>query len=152
VPVNNLASIGTFTTNNSTRLAGEKAENWWLRHHPFVLEMNFKKGTKRADKANAIDNYVMNQIGDFEHWSSLFETQPPLFTQEVKKEWISKMSGLCVSSDAFFPFSDNIDRVSQSGVEFIAAPSGSVMDKVVVERCNEKNILIAFTDKRLFHH
>ena len=133
-------------------MAGEKADNWYLRHHPQVLSLHFKKGVKRAEKANAIDNYVTDQIGDMNHWLSLFETAPQPFTPEMKREWLKSMKGLVVSSDAFFPFPDNVDRVAQSGVETIAAPSGSVMDKVVVETCEEKKISMVFTEYRLFHH
>ncbi|KAJ3308847.1 bifunctional phosphoribosylaminoimidazolecarboxamide formyltransferase/IMP cyclohydrolase [Boothiomyces sp. JEL0838] len=135
-----------------TRLAGEKADNWWLRHHPQVLAFDFKKTTKRPDRANAIDNYVTGQISDMDHFNSLFETVPPAFTEEVKKEFLSKMSGLVVSSDAFFPFPDNVERVHQSGVECVAAPSGSVMDSVVVEACEQRKINMVFTEYRLFHH
>lgn len=133
-------------------MAGEKADNWYLRHHPQVLALPFKKGVKRAEKANAIDNYVTGQFSDFEHWSSLFETAPTLLTPELKEAWIGTMKGLVVSSDAFFPFPDNVSRVAQSGVETIAAPSGSVMDKVIVETCEAKKISMVFTEYRLFHH
>lgn len=157
---NNPVYIGTFhllyhnsnTLFISTRLAGEKADNWYLRHHPQVLGLNFKKGVKRAEKANAIDNYVTGQFSDLQHWSSLFETTPPPFTPELKEAWIQTMKGLVVSSDAFFPFPDNVGRVSQSGVETIAAPSGSVMDQVIVETCESKKISMVFTEYRLFHH
>ncbi|KAJ3302887.1 hypothetical protein HDV03_004459 [Kappamyces sp. JEL0829] len=135
-----------------TRLAGEKADNWWLRHHPTVLGFAFKQGVKRAEKANAIDNYVTDTIDDRAHWESLFETVPPAFTDAIKKDWIAKMSGLVVSSDAFFPFPDNVSRVAQSGVCTVAAPSGSVMDDVVVKTCEEKGINMVFTEYRLFHH
>ncbi|KAI8899967.1 cytidine deaminase-like protein [Globomyces pollinis-pini] len=135
-----------------TRLAGEKAENWWLRHHPTVLGFQFKKGVKRAEKANAIDNYVTDQISDINQWNSLFEVIPPPFTAEIKKAHIAKMSKLVVSSDAFFPFPDNVERVHQSGVETVCAPSGSVMDDVVVKACEDRNITMVFTQWRLFHH
>jgi phosphoribosylaminoimidazolecarboxamide formyltransferase/IMP cyclohydrolase len=123
-----------------------------LRHHPLVLKFDFKKGVKRAEKANAIDNYITNQIADKVQFNSLFETIPPEFTSERSNEWIKQMSNVVVSSDAFFPFSDNIERVVRSGVQFVAAPAGSVMDKVVVECCDKNDILMCFTDKRLFHH
>jgi phosphoribosylaminoimidazolecarboxamide formyltransferase/IMP cyclohydrolase len=135
-----------------TRLAGDKAENWWLRHHPVVLGFKFKKTTKRAERANAIDQYVTHQISDLKHWESLFEEVPPKFTDELKKEHLSKMDGLVVSSDAFFPFPDNVERCHQSGVKTIAAPSGSVMDEVVVDTCDQLNITMVFTEYRLFHH
>lgn len=133
-------------------MAGEKADNWWLRHHPSVLAFKFKKGVKRAEKANAIDNYVTNTIDDIEHWSSLFETVPALFTDEARVEWIAKMEGLVVASDAFFPFPDNIGRVAESGVAAVAAPGGSVMDAEVVKACEKKGISMVFTEHRLFHH
>ena len=138
---------------SSTRLAGDKADNWWLRHHPQVLSLAFTSGVKRAEKANAIDNYVTDQISDLNAFNKLFTSPPPPFTAEQKKEWISEhLKGVVVSSDAFFPFPDNVDRVAQSGVETIAAPSGSVMDNVVIETCKKKNITLVFTDYRLFHH
>jgi phosphoribosylaminoimidazolecarboxamide formyltransferase/IMP cyclohydrolase len=136
----------------STRLAGDKADNWWFRHHPSVLGFKFKKGVKRAEKANAIDNYVTDTIDNVAHWESLFEVIPAPFTKEMKKEWKSQMSGFVVSSDAFFPFPDNVGRVAQSGVDAIAAPSGSVMDPVVIKTCQEKGISMIFTEYRLFHH
>ncbi|KAI8911150.1 cytidine deaminase-like protein, partial [Gorgonomyces haynaldii] len=135
-----------------TRLAGDKADNWWYRHHPQVLGFQFKKGTKRADKSNAIDLYVTNQIDDVEQWNALFEVVPPPFTEEIKKEWRSKMTGLVVSSDAFFPFPDNVQRVSQSGVICVAAPSGSVMDQVVIQEAEKRGVGFVFTEYRLFHH
>jgi phosphoribosylaminoimidazolecarboxamide formyltransferase / IMP cyclohydrolase len=135
-----------------TRLAGDKAENWWLRHHPTVLAFQFRKTTKRAERANAIDQYVTNQISDFDHWKSLFEVVPPPFTNELKQEHLKKMSDLVVSSDAFFPFPDNVERCHQSGVKTIASPNGSVMDSVVVETCDRLDITMVFTEYRLFHH
>jgi phosphoribosylaminoimidazolecarboxamide formyltransferase/IMP cyclohydrolase len=135
-----------------TRLAGEKADNWWYRHHPKVLAFRFKKEVKRADRANAIDLYVTNQITNQASWDSLFEEVPAPFTAEEKAAWKSQMSGLVVSSDAFFPFSDNVERVALSGVQAIAAPSGSVQDAVVIEAADAKNIAVAHTTLRLFHH
>ncbi|KAJ3102779.1 bifunctional phosphoribosylaminoimidazolecarboxamide formyltransferase/IMP cyclohydrolase [Physocladia obscura] len=135
-----------------TRLAGDKADNWWYRHHPKVLAFSFKKEVKRADKANAIDVYVTRQISDQASWDSLFTTVPPPFTEEDQKEWKKHMKGLVLSSDAFFPFSDNVDRAAASGVAAIAAPSGSVMDKVVIESAEKHNIVLAHTSLRLFHH
>lgn len=114
--------------------------------------MKFKKTTKRAERANAIDQYVTNQISDKTHWESLFEQTPPPFTDEIKKEHLKKMNGLVVSSDAFFPFPDNVERCYQSGVTTIAAPSGSVMDDVVVSTCERLQITMVFTEYRLFHH
>ncbi|KAL2918095.1 bifunctional phosphoribosylaminoimidazolecarboxamide formyltransferase/IMP cyclohydrolase [Polyrhizophydium stewartii] len=135
-----------------TRLAGDKADNWWYRHHPNVLAFKFKEGVKRAERSNAIDVYVSDMIDNFEEWSALFEVVPEPFTAEAKREWKQQMSGLVVSSDAFFPFADNVQRASQSGVHFIAAPSGSVQDAVVVQEADKRSIGYSFTDVRLFHH
>ncbi|KAJ3351902.1 bifunctional phosphoribosylaminoimidazolecarboxamide formyltransferase/IMP cyclohydrolase [Entophlyctis luteolus] len=135
-----------------TRLAGDKADNWWYRHHPKVLGLSFKAGVKRADKSNAIDVYVTRQITDVAAWNSLFTSVPEPFTEEDQREWKKKMSGLVLSSDAFFPFSDNVERAAASGVCAIAAPSGSVMDKVVIESAEKHGIIVAHTTLRLFHH
>ncbi|KAJ3225462.1 bifunctional phosphoribosylaminoimidazolecarboxamide formyltransferase/IMP cyclohydrolase [Chytriomyces hyalinus] len=135
-----------------TRLAGDKADNWWYRHHPKVLALQFKKEVKRADKSNAIDLYVTRQISDQAAWDSLFETKPPAFTESDQKEWKKQMKDLVVASDAFFPFSDNVERAAASGVAAIAAPSGSVMDKVVIECAEKHKITVAHTTLRLFHH
>ena len=136
----------------STRLAGDKADNWWLRHHPKVLDLKFKAGVKRADKSNAIDLYVTGQVSDTEGFNASFQTPPDPFTNQEKSEWKSKMSNLVVSSDAFFPFFDNIQRVSQSGVKFVAAPGGSVNDELVIKEAEKHEITVAFTEFRLFHH
>lgn len=144
-----------------TRLAGDKADAWWLRHHPSVLGFKFKKGTKRADKANAIDVYVTEQIwqteeGDTERkeWEALFEEGhvPQPLNREQRKEWMKKLTGVALGSDAFFPFSDNVRRAARSGVSYIAAPGGSVMDKVVIDAADEAGIVYAMTNLRLFHH
>ncbi|KAJ3084823.1 bifunctional phosphoribosylaminoimidazolecarboxamide formyltransferase/IMP cyclohydrolase [Rhizoclosmatium hyalinum] len=135
-----------------TRLAGEKADNWWYRHHPKVLALKFKSSVKRADKSNAIDLYVTRQITDQAAWDALFETVPPHFTEHDQKEWKKQMKGLVVASDAFFPFSDNVERAAASGVQAIAAPSGSVMDQVVIESAEKHSIVFAHTTLRLFHH
>ncbi|KAJ3057407.1 bifunctional phosphoribosylaminoimidazolecarboxamide formyltransferase/IMP cyclohydrolase [Rhizophlyctis rosea] len=135
-----------------TRLAGEKADNWWYRHHEKVLNFRFKKETKRPDRANAIDLYVTDQIDDRAQWESLFEVVPEPFTAEEKAAWKAQMKDLVVSSDAFFPFSDNVQRVAQSGVKYIAAPSGSVMDQVCIEAADERDLVYVFTQWRLFHH
>ncbi|MGH0116186.1 UNVERIFIED_CONTAM: hypothetical protein FKN15_000113 [Acipenser sinensis] len=138
-----------------TRLAGDKANNWWLRHHPTVLSMQFKTGVKRAEIANAIDQYVSGTIGedaDLEAWKGLFEEVPALLSENEKNNWISSLKGVALSSDAFFPFRDNVDRAKKSGVEFIAAPSGSAADQVVIDACNELGIALAHTSLRLFHH
>lgn len=135
-----------------TRLAGEKADNWWYRHHPKVLGFKFKKETKRADKANAIDLYVTDQIDDRASWEKMFEVVPAPFTTEEKKAWKKEMNDLVISSDAFFPFLDNIQRAAQSGVKYVAAPSGSVQDAIVIKAADDNGIAIAHTTVRLFHH
>ncbi|XP_022349364.1 bifunctional purine biosynthesis protein PURH isoform X4 [Enhydra lutris kenyoni] len=138
-----------------TRLAGDKANYWWLRHHPQVLSMKFKTGVKRAEISNAIDQYVTGTIGEDEDlikWKALFEEVPELLTEAEKKEWVDKLSEVSLSSDAFFPFRDNVDRAKRSGVAYVAAPSGSAADKVVIEACDELGIILAHTNLRLFHH
>lgn len=138
-----------------TRLAGDKADNWWLRQHPRVIGMKFKKGVTRAEISNAIDNYVNGSLGkdmDLKTWESKYEEIPALLTDEDKQEWLSKLAGVSLSSDAFFPFSDNINRAHMSGVSYIASPSGSTNDAEVIEACNKHNIVLAHTNLRLFHH
>ncbi|KYO33491.1 bifunctional purine biosynthesis protein PURH isoform A [Alligator mississippiensis] len=138
-----------------TRLAGDKANHWWLRHHPRVLSMKFKAGVKRAEIANAIDQYVTGTIGegdDLVKWQAVFEEVPAQLTEADKKEWIGKLNAVSLSSDAFFPFRDNVDRAKRSGVQFIAAPSGSTADQVVIEACDELEIVLIHTNLRLFHH
>ncbi|XP_074000981.1 bifunctional purine biosynthesis protein ATIC isoform X2 [Numenius arquata] len=138
-----------------TRLAGDKANNWWLRHHPRVLSMKFKAGVKRAEISNAIDQYVTGTIGEDEDlvkWQAMFEEVPAQLTEAEKKQWIAKLTAVSLSSDAFFPFRDNVDRAKRSGVQFIAAPSGSAADEVVIEACNELGITLIHTNLRLFHH
>lgn len=141
-----------------TRLAGDKADNWWLRQHPRVLSMKFKTGVKRAEISNAIDVFVTSAAGRGpdavidKSWENLFETVPQPLTQMEKLEWLSQLKGVALSSDAFFPFADNVHRASQSGVEYIAAPAGSNNDEVVIEACNERDIVMSHTSLRLFHH
>ncbi|XP_074154863.1 bifunctional purine biosynthesis protein ATIC [Sminthopsis crassicaudata] len=138
-----------------TRLAGEKANHWWLRHHPQVLSMKFKAGIKRAEISNAIDQYVTGTIGegdDLAKWEAMFEEVPKLLTEVEKKEWIDSLKQVCLSSDAFFPFRDNVDRAKRSGVEFIVAPLGSAADQIVIEACDELGITLIHTNLRLFHH
>nr|XP_033803147.1 bifunctional purine biosynthesis protein PURH [Geotrypetes seraphini] len=138
-----------------TRLAGDKANSWWLRHHPRVLSMKFKTGVKRAEISNAIDQYVTGTIGeddDLIQWQTLFEKVPEPLTETEKKEWIGTLSAVALSSDAFFPFRDNVDRAKKSGVQFIAAPSGSAADKVVIAACDDLGITLVHTNLRLFHH
>lgn len=138
-----------------TRLAGDKADNWWLRQHPKVIGMKFKKGVKRAEISNAIDNYVNGSIGkdmDESTWAAMYEEVPEKLSENDKKEWIKKLSGVAISSDAFFPFRDNVDRARLSGVKYIASPAGSTNDVVVTQACNEHNIVLCHTNVRLFHH
>ncbi|KIO33752.1 hypothetical protein M407DRAFT_13667 [Tulasnella calospora MUT 4182] len=138
-----------------TRLAGAKADNWWLRHHPRVLALPFKSGVKRAEKANAIDLYVSGEElegGEKEHWESLFETVPQPLTAEERKEWATKLDGVSCSSDAFFPFPDNVHRARKSGVTYLAAPSGSVMDAECIKAADEHQMVFSHTSLRLFHH
>ena len=138
-----------------TRLAGEKADNWWLRQHPKVLNMKFKPGTKRAQISNAIDNYVNGTIGqdmDIQVWYSLFEEIPDELSEIEKTEWLRKLSNVALGSDAFFPFRDNVDRAHLSGVSFIASPAGSTNDGEVIKACDDHGIVLVHTNLRLFHH
>ncbi|XP_058804261.1 bifunctional purine biosynthesis protein ATIC [Phymastichus coffea] len=138
-----------------TRLAGDKADNWWLRQHPKVTGMKFKKGVKRAEISNAIDNYVNGTIGrDMEEsaWAAMYEVVPEKLTQVDKDDWAKQLDNVAISSDAFFPFRDNVDRARLSGVRFIGAPAGSTNDAAVIEACNEHGIVLAHTGVRLFHH
>jgi len=138
-----------------TRLAGEKANNWWLRQHPTVLSMAFKQGVKRAERSNVIDIYVNGTVGqDMETtaWESMLEKPPAQLTDTERKQWVSQLKGVSLSSDAFFPFRDNIDRSYQSGVQYIASPAGSNNDQSVVEACNDHLITMVHTNLRLFHH
>uniref|UniRef100_A0A8C7HPB5 Bifunctional purine biosynthesis protein ATIC n=1 Tax=Oncorhynchus kisutch TaxID=8019 RepID=A0A8C7HPB5_ONCKI len=138
-----------------TRLAGDKADNWWLRHHPRVLGMRFRSGVKRAEMANAIDQYVSGTIGegpDLAVWKAMYEEVPDPLDETEKRNWLSSLQAVALSSDAFFPFRDNVDRAKRSGVEYIAAPAGSTADEVVINACNEQGITLVHTNLRLFHH
>ena len=138
-----------------TRLAGSKADNWYLRQAPQVLELPFKEGVRRADRDNAIDVYIgaeyMDLLSDG-NWEHLFTKKPPVFTAEEKRAWLDGMKGVSLGSDAFFPFGDNIERARKSGVEYIAEPGGSIRDDQVIETCDKYGIAMAFTGIRLFHH
>ncbi len=139
-----------------TRLAGQKADNWWLRQSPKVLGLDFIDGIRRADRDNAIDVYMspdeyMDVLADGA-WQNIFKTKPEVFTAEEKRAWLDKNTGVCLGSDAFFPFGDNIERAHKSGVGYIAQPGGSIRDDNVIETCNKYNIAMAFTGIRLFHH
>ncbi|XP_072748490.1 bifunctional purine biosynthesis protein ATIC isoform X1 [Anoplolepis gracilipes] len=138
-----------------TRLAGDKADNWWLRQHPRVTGMKFKKGVKRAEISNAIDNYVNGSIGkDMNEatWAAMYEEIPEKLSENDRIQWIKKLDNVALSSDAFFPFRDNVDRASLSGVRYIASPAGSTNDTAVIEACNEHEIILIHTGFRLFHH
>lgn len=138
-----------------TRLAGQKADNWWLRQSPKVMGLDFVDGIRRADRDNAIDVYIGDEYEDVlrdGEWQRIFKTKPEVFTVEEKKAWLTKNTGVCLGSDAFFPFGDNIERAKKSGVEYIAEPGGSIRDDNVIETCNKYNIAMAFTGIRLFHH
>ncbi|THU99102.1 bifunctional purine biosynthesis protein ade10 [Dendrothele bispora CBS 962.96] len=138
-----------------TRLAGGKADIWWLRHHPRVLSLPFKKGVKRAEKANAIDLFVGGELlegGEKEQWESLFEGKVEPFNEAERKEWATKLEGVACSSDAFFPFPDNVHRARKSGVKYLAAPSGSVMDEECIKAADEHGMVFTHTSLRLFHH
>ncbi len=138
-----------------TRLAGNKADNWFLRQHPKVLALPFKENVRRADRDNAIDVYIGEDSEDVladGAWEALFTKKPELFSREEKKEWLKGLSGVSLGSDAFFPFGDNIERAHRSGVEYIAQPGGSIRDDHVIETCNKYGIAMCFTGIRLFHH
>ena len=138
-----------------TRLAGQKADNWWLRQNPKVLNLPFKDDIRRADRDNAIDLYIGEEYMDVlndEAWPETFKEKPEVFTREEKRAWLDEMSDVALGSDAFFPFGDNIERAHKSGVKYIAQPGGSVRDDNVIETCNKYDMVMAFTGIRLFHH
>lgn len=157
--VKNGAAIGIGAGQQSrihcTRLAGEKADKWFLRQSPQVLNLPFRDDIKRPDRDNTIDVYISDDyedvIGDGE-WQKYFTEQPAVFTREERKEWLKKNTGVSVGSDAFFPFGDNVERAHRSGVEYIAQPGGSIRDDNVIETCNKYGIVMSFTGIRLFHH
>lgn len=138
-----------------TRLAGQKADNWFLRQAPQVLSLQFVDGIKRADRDNAIDVYIGDEYMDVLKdgaWEKVFQTKPPVFTKEEKRAWLDRMTDVALGSDAFFPFGDNIERAYKSGVRYLAQPGGSVRDDNVIETCNKYDMAMAFTGIRLFHH
>ncbi|MCB5711987.1 phosphoribosylaminoimidazolecarboxamide formyltransferase [Lactonifactor sp. BIOML-A3] len=138
-----------------TRLAGNKADIWFLRQNPKVLNLPFKEGIRRADRDNAIDVYISDDYEDVLGdgvWKNLFTEKPEPLTREEKKEWLKKMEGVALGSDAFFPFGDNIERAHRSGVAYIAQAGGSVRDDNVIETCDKYGIAMAMTGVRLFHH
>lgn len=138
-----------------TRLAGTKADNWWLRQSPQVLNLPFVDKIRRADRDNAIDLYIgedyMDVLADGA-WENIFKEKPPVFTREEKRAWLDKLTGVSLGSDAFFPFGDNVERAHRSGVEYIAQPGGSIRDDNVIDACNKYGIVMSFTGIRLFHH
>lgn len=138
-----------------TRLAGQKADNWFLRQAPQVLNLKFVDGIKRADRDNAIDVYIGEEHMDVlaeGSWQRIFKEKPPVFSREEKRVWLNQMQDVTLGSDAFFPFGDNIERAHKSGVKYIAQPGGSVRDDNVIETCNKYGMVMAFTGIRLFHH
>ena len=138
-----------------TRLAGDKANNWWLRQHEKTLNLPFIPPLKNPDRDNAIDRYISDEWEDVLAegiWQTLFTQKPEVLTKEEKRAWLAKLTDVSLGSDAFFPFPDNIDRAARSGVRYIAEPGGSIRDDLVIEACNKYNISMAFTGLRLFHH
>ena len=138
-----------------TRLAGQKADNWWLRQSPKVLGLQFREGIGRADRDNAIDLYIGEEYMDILAdgvWEKTFQVKPEVFTREEKRAWLDQLTEVSLGSDAFFPFGDNIERAHKSGVKYVAQPGGSVRDDHVIEACNKYGMTMAFTGIRLFHH
>lgn len=138
-----------------TRLAGNKADIWWLRQHPKVLGLQFVDNIRRPDRDNAIDVYISDEHDDVLAegvWQNTFKVKPEVLSEAEKKEWLAKNTGVCLGSDAFFPFGDNIERAKKSGVAYIAEPGGSIRDDHVIMTCNKYNMAMAFTGIRLFHH
>ena len=138
-----------------TRLAGQKADNWWLRQSPQVLGLQFVDSIGRADRDNSIDLYIGDEYEDVlaeGTWQNIFKVKPPVFTREEKRAWLDQLTDVALGSDAFFPFGDNIERAHKSGVKYIAQPGGSVRDDNVIATCNKYNMTMAFTGIRLFHH
>ena len=138
-----------------TRLAGQKADNWWMRHHPKVMGLQFVDGIRRPDRDNAIDIYTSDEYEDILAdgvWQNTFKVRPEVLTAEEKKAWIATQSGVTVGSDAFFPFGDNVERARKSGVQYIAEPGGSIRDDHVIATANKYGITMCFTGMRLFHH
>lgn len=137
-----------------TRLAGAKADIWYLRQHPTVLALPFKKGVAKPEQDNVIDQYLRDDVTpkEISGWSNVLESIPPRLTAEEKAVWLRNLTGVSLGSDAFFPFRDNIDRAAQSGVKFIVQPGGSIRDDTVIDACNEYGMVMACSSPRLFHH
>lgn len=148
------AGAGQQSRIHCTRLAASKAEIWYLRQHPSVLNLKFKKGIGRPDRDNAIDQYLRDDITPAEEavWKEMFDEVPTRLTIEEKKEWLKGLKGVSLASDAFFPFRDNIDRARQCGTQYIVQPGGSIRDDLVIQACDEYGMVMAFSGIRLFHH
>ena len=147
--------VGQQSRIHCTRLAGQKADNWFLRQAPQVLNLQFVDGIKRADRDNAIDLYIGDEYMDVladGAWENIFKVKPPVFTAEEKRAWLDKNTDVALGSDAFFPFGDNIERAHKSGVKYVAEPGGSIRDDHVIATCNKYNMAMCFTGIRLFHH
>ena len=146
---------GQQRRNHCTRLAGSKADTWFLRQHPKTLNLPFREDLGRPNRDNVIDGYINGNEEDVcadGIWQNYFTSQPQRLTQEDKLKWLSSRQNVALGSDAFFPFSDNIKRAAASGVKYIAEPGGSIRDDLVIEECNKRGIAMAFTGMRLFHH
>jgi phosphoribosylaminoimidazolecarboxamide formyltransferase/IMP cyclohydrolase len=138
-----------------TRLAGNKADTWFLRQHPKVLSLPFVDGIRRANRDNAIDVYISEEHDDVlrdGEWQKWFKERPEVLTMDEKKAWIATQTGVALGSDAFFPFGDNVERAHKSGVSYIAEPGGSIRDDNVIETADKYGMVMAFTGMRLFHH
>lgn len=138
-----------------TRLAGNKADVWWLRQHPKVMALQFVDGIHRPDRDNTIDNYISDEWEDLletDNWKQFLKVKPEPLTREEKKTWLAELSGVTLGSDAFFPFGDNIERAHKSGVQYVAEPGGSIRDDNVIDTCDKYGMAMAFTGMRLFHH
>jgi len=139
-----------------TRLAGNKADMWHLRQHPAILEAEYIKGVKSAEKSNIIDQLLDEDAAEFfkdeSNWKDILVKKPYILTREDKRQWLDKLDNVALGSDAFFPFGDNIERAYKSGVKYIASPGGSIRDDNVIDTCNKYNIALAFIGLRLFHH
>jgi phosphoribosylaminoimidazolecarboxamide formyltransferase/IMP cyclohydrolase len=148
------AGAGQQSRVHCTRLAANKSDLWFLRQHPAVLDLQFVRGLSRADKNNAIDVFLLEEVSPAEQaaWEQAFRVVPTRLTGEEKRAWLDNVSGVALSSDAFFPFRDSIDRAARSGVRYVAQPGGSLNDEGVIAACDEYGMVMALTQLRLFHH
>jgi phosphoribosylaminoimidazolecarboxamide formyltransferase/IMP cyclohydrolase len=148
------AGAGQQSRIHCVRLAGDKADRWFLRRHPAVLGLRFRKGLSRPERDNAVDQFLRDDLTTNEQksWEKAFEEVPRRLTQEEKREWLEGLKGVALASDAYFPFRDNIDRAAQSGVRYVVQPGGSLRDDQVIKACDEYGIVMAFSALRLFHH